>query len=455
MNPPHVIVIGGGPAGIQAALAAALAGARTTLVHQTPIGGRAGWHSLLPSKVWLTAAETADLFHGAPDLGFQVAAPPAVDPPGLLARLRRVAESWNTAQHRRLVNAGVCLVQGRASLVSATEIEVLDPEGEEVARMEGDAIVVATGSVPIFPPEMRPDGGRILAPRFASHMGRLPQSIIVVGAGVTGSEFAYLFRALGVQVTWVIDEFGVLPTFAPEAGEFLKQTLVGRGVRTVEGQRAVSAQPGPGGVVVRLRDGQELHAEQAFVAIGRIPDLDDLDLANAGISDGRAGLSLDEYGRSTVAPSLYFVGDATGMPMVANRAMHQGWVAGRHAAGAPVPPFRPETVVAAVYTEPQVAQVGRVDDSPDAASITLPLAEGLRAHLLPHGDGFVKLVYRPDSGILLGGLAVGPHAAELLTPLAVALEQGMAVHRLAGLFPSHPTLGEVLFQAARQAMEGR
>jgi pyruvate/2-oxoglutarate dehydrogenase complex dihydrolipoamide dehydrogenase (E3) component len=188
-------------------------------------------------------------------------------------------------------------------------------------------------------------------------------------------------------------------------------------------------------------------AEMAFVAIGRKPDLTRLNLEAAGLSveTGQAP-EVGGFGQSSV-PGLYFVGDAAGPPMVANRAMAQARIAGLHAAGAKPASYRPDTVIAAIYTEPQVAQVGRVEGE-QVETVQAPFVVILKTHLLPEDDGFVELAYDGDRCVV-GGLAVGPHAADVLAPIALAIQMNATLDDLASLYGAHPTVSELAFVAAR------
>jgi pyruvate/2-oxoglutarate dehydrogenase complex dihydrolipoamide dehydrogenase (E3) component len=448
----YIVVIGGGPAGIEAARAAAAAGGHVTLVSDEPVGGRAGWHSLLPSKVWLTAADTFGLLTEAPSLGIAVDGTIRADPSAIVDRIRAVKEAWAGQQVADLKALGVELVAGVGSFEAADRVAVADGDGDVLTRLQADAVIVAAGSVPRFPPEMKPDGQRILAPRFASHLASLPPDIVVVGGGATGSEFTYLFNRLGVKVTWIVAEQGVLPKFAPSAGPFLAEALVRRGVRLVQGQMAARIEREPDGVTLITTDGARYSASTAFVAIGRLPDLSRLNLGAAGLRPGPGGgLQPDSFGRTAV-PTIYAVGDASGMPMLANRATAQAWIAGRHAAGATTSPFRPETVIHAIYTEPQVAQVGVLDANGAAVEIVrLPFTSSLKAHLLPEGDGFLELAYNVSDRRVMGSVAVGPHAADVLTPVALAIQMELSLDDLARMYAAHPTLSELAFMVARLA----
>ncbi len=442
-----IIIIGGGPAGIEAAKAAKYEGADVTLVSNAPIGGRAGWHSLLPSKVWLTVADTLGVFQEADALG--IAQPPIVEPyPGdVLARLQEVKAAWNEQQQQALLDLGVEIVMGTAVFTTPNSIDLHDKEGNVTGEMQADAFIITTGSVPIFPPDMKPNGKGIIAPRFAGALKKLPQSVIVVGGGATGSEFSYLFCGLGVEVTWIVEEKGVLPDFDPDAGQFLADSMKKHGVKLVQGQRAVAIDDMGDCVSVTLADDTKRKAKMAFLAIGRKPDVGNLNLEAAGLTVENGTVAVDEYGRSAT-PHIYLAGDVTGLPMIANRAMAQAWVAGQHAAGGLAAAFASETVVAAIYTEPQVAQIGQLF-SPSIKTVQVSYTEGMKGHLLAE-DGFVKMGYDGENGRITGAVAVGHHAADVLAPVMVAIKAKMTIQEFGNLYGAHPTMSELAFMAARQ-----
>ncbi len=443
----HIIVIGGGPAGIEAARAAATAGSEVTLVSEGPVGGRSGWHSLLPSKVWLSAADTAALMTESPFTGSQEMPRPHT----ILPHLQRIKEQWNAQQAAELDSLGVKVVTGLASFTAADNVVVKDNEGQHIATLTGDAIILAPGSVPFFPPNLKPDGKKIIAPRFLSALKTLPASVAVIGAGATGTEVVYLFNRLGVAVTWIVDKFGVLPDFPSAAGALMAKILVQRGVNLARVERADHFEYEGDEVAVVMPDGAREKAAMAFVAIGRFPDLKrlNLDAAGLGVAD-RQFPDTDSFCQTSI-PGIYAVGDAAGPPMVANRAMAMARVAGLHAAGAKVAPFNPNAVIAAVYSEPQVAQVGIVASDDDAIQTTrVAYSAVMKAHLLSDREGFVELAY-DQAGNVTGGVAVGPHAGDVLAPVALAIQVGASLNDLSAIFAAHPTLSELAFSAARQA----
>lgn len=441
----QIIIIGGGPAGIEAARAAAKAGSRVTLVSEGPVGGRSGWHSLLPSKVWLSAADTAGLMAESPFSNSGCVPTPA----DILPHLQQLKQQWNNQQADELAKLGVTIVNGVAAFTSVNTVVVHDGEGQPVTTLTVDAIIVATGSVPFFPPNLKPNGKTVIAPRFFSGLKSLPGSIAVIGAGATGVEAVYLFHRLGLAVTWIVDQFGVLPDYPTAAGELMAEILVKRGVKLVQGTLADHFEEEGDGVAVVLADGRRYTAGLAFVAIGRFSDLGRLNLEAAGLTVAPRTFPTTDPFCQTSVPGVYAVGDAAGPPMVANRAMAMARVAGLHAAGANVAPYNPQTVVAAVYAEPQVAQVGTTSaEDGSIQTVRLGFGAAMKAHLLGDTEGFIELAF-DGARKVVGGTAVGPHAGDVLAPIALAIQVGATLDDLAAIFAAHPTLSELAFAAAR------
>lgn len=442
----QIVVIGGGPAGVEAAVAAAQGNAQVTLISEGPIGGRTGWDSLLPSKVWLHAAEVAGTAAHAVAEGVQLGAA-QVEPAAVLGRIKAVAQRWSEHEAQRLQAAGVKVINGVAAFSGPHELVVRNDESQQV--LAADAVIIATGSVPRFPPTMKPDGQRIIAPRFASHLSTLPPDMIVIGGGPTGSEFASLFSRLGVKVTWIVGAPGVLPMFDPAAGQALAAAMAAQGV-TIHQVDVERAERTEAGVAVTTTDGVTHTAAMAFLAIGRVPDLSRLNLVAAGLKVGENGqLAIDNYGR-TEAGHIFAVGDAAGGPMLANRALAQAWIAGRTAAELPAPGYCPHTVVSAVYTVPEIAQVGIVSGAEgELQRVRASYTVSLKAYLGDETEGWVELVFDAANRQIRGGIAVGAHAADLLAPVALAIQSGATVADLAAIFAAYPTLSEAVFAAAR------
>jgi dihydrolipoamide dehydrogenase len=345
-----------------------------------------------------------------------------------------------------LESRGVGVVSATARFLDAHRVE-LSREGADAETMSFDKAVIATGSLPIFLPDIKPDGKRVLAPRLAGKLAEWPAHMIVVGGGVTGAEFAYFFNRMGADVTWVTDLPQILPRVDPDLSDVLEQALSARGITVMKSAPVALVRPQAEGVSVTLKDGRSLAGSHAFLAIGRRADLTDLSLDAAGVEVTPKGITTDAFGRTSQA-HIYAAGDVTGPPFVANRGQSQARVAARHASGAATSGFRPETIVEAVYTAPQVAVVGLGESEATATGrpvkvFRATLDEALKPRLSGTTEGFIKILCDGEDGRVLGGGACCDRAAEVLSPIAVAVAGEMTTETLAAVFPAYPTLSEL------------
>jgi len=448
-----LVVIGGGPAGVTAAVEAARTGAGVTLVTESPIGGRATHASFVPSKVLLHAAEARRL------RGDETLAKPA-DLAAIAAETESIVKARADRMKNALAEAGVRIAEGVARFTSATSVEV------GARALPFDKAIVAAGSEPRFPTGFfgavdKPDGHHVLAPRHVRRLIDLPKSILVIGGGATGAEHAHAFRSLGVEVTWLLDELGILPRFDREVADSLGDVLMERGVKIVHGKRVLSVVHDPKqGALASLDGGRTYAAERAFVALGRRADTARLGLSELGIhlhADGT--IPTDGFGQTSLE-SIYAVGDATEGAQSAPRAEATGWTAARHATEQKVEALQPSTFVEAVYTTPEIARVGLSPREAMARGGEVDLrthdfgGSSLRATfdgsgIDPHARGMLRVVCEPDGGKLLGATAIGPHAAEVLGPIAIAMRLGANARDLAHVFLASPTYGEIATAALR------
>lgn len=452
-----VVVMGDGPAGIEAACEAARSGRRVLLVGEGPLGGRATHASLLPSKV---------LIHAATERRARGERGRATDEEvrAIASEIVRIAEHQRARAAERLSDVGVDVVVGTARFESADRIEILR-EGSVSHLVAFERAIVAVGSVPWFPEGFfgeasRPDGVRIVAPRFVRDLSSLPETMLVVGGGVSGAEAVSAFEMLGVRVTWILDELGILPRFDRQLAASLGDALMERGVKIVHGKRVTSVTYDPAqGVLAKLDGGRTYAAERAFVAVGRRADVARLRPERAGlVVDSRSGaLVVDAFGRTNVL-GIYAAGDAAGPPFTANKARAQAFSAARHAVGLAVDPTRADTWIEAVYTHPEIARVGVTPE--EAARRSRPFRlrsasyeRSLRGVLEgvvvdPHARGLVHVVVSED-GTVEGATAIGPRAAEVLAPIAVAVQLGANEASLVGLYLAEPSLAALALDALR------
>jgi dihydrolipoamide dehydrogenase len=306
-------------------------------------------------------------------------------------------------------------------------------------------------------PGAEPDGERILNWRQVWDLDTLPSELVVIGSGVTGAEFASAYQGLGSHVSRVSSRDRVLPGEDVDAALLLESVFAAQGLTVLKKSRAASVSRTSSGVMVTLTDGRVVEGSHALLAVGSIPNTEDLGLAEVGVALGAGGhVQVDRVSRTTV-PGVYAAGDCTGVFLLASVAAMQGRIAMWHALGEAVAPLRLSTVASNVFTHPEIATVGvgqtAVESGAvEAHTVTLPLATNARAKMQGIEDGFVKLFSRPGTGTVLGGVVVGPRASELILGVSLAVQHGLTVGQVAHTFAIYPSLSGSLTEAARQLM---
>ncbi len=451
----RIAIVGGGPAGYEAALVAVELGADVTLVDRDGVGGQCVLSDCVPSKTFIATSETMVRLSQADRVGVHATGEVTTAVDEVNARVKALALAQSADITRRLVREGVHVVHGAACLTGAHELEVTADDGHRTT-VQADVVLLATGAHPRVVPGAEPDGERILDWRQLYDLPALPEHLVVIGSGVTGAEFANAYLAVGSRVTLVSSRERVLPGEDSDAAELLQDVFERAGMAVRRG-RADRVERLPGGVRVHLTDGTTVEASHALMTVGSVPNTRGLGLEESGVAlDERGFIAVDRVSRTSV-PGVYAAGDCTGVLMLASVAAMQGRIAMWHALGEAVSPLRLGTVSANVFTDPQVASVGvtqkLVEDGTVAAqSVTLPLATNARAKMQGITDGFVKFFCRPGSGTVLGGVVVAPNASELIMPISLAVQHGLTADQIAHTFAIYPSLSGSVTEAARQLM---
>lgn len=451
----QVAIVGGGPGGYEAALVAAQLGAQVTLVDSDGIGGSAVLTDCVPSKALLAVAETATQVRASARLG--ITGPVGgigVDLAAVNARIRALAAAQSADTAARCAREGVRLLAGRGRLdgPGAVVAELADGGRE---RIEARTVLVATGARPRVLPDAVPDGERILTWEQVYGLEAAPQRLVVVGSGVTGAEFACAYQALGSEVVLVSSRAHVLPGEDPDAAQVLEDVFERRGMQVLRRSRATAARRSGDSVVVTLADGSTVEGSHCLMAVGSVPNTEGLGLAAAGVrTSGSGHIEVDRVSR-TSARGVYAAGDVTGVHLLASVAAMQGRIAMWHALGAAVAPLDLRTVSSTVFTDPEIATVGFTQADVDAGRITaevvlLPLATNARAKMQGIRDGFVKVICRRGTRIVIGGVVVAPHASELVHSLTIAVDQRLTVDQLAATFTVYPSMSGSIAEAARR-----
>jgi len=456
----RVVVIGGGPGGYEAALVGAQLGAEVTVVDSDGIGGSAVLTDCVPSKTLIATAELMTSVEESRQLGVRLPGHPGdldavatVDLAAVNARVRALAASQSADIAGKLEAEGVTVVAGSGRLDGPTRVVATTAGGEQV--LEADAVLLATGAQPRILPTAKPDGDRILTWEQVYDLEELPSRLIVVGSGVTGAEFASAYSALGSDVVLVSSRDRVLPGEDAQAAEVLENVFTRRGMTVLSRSRAQTVSREGDGVIVTLADGRTVEGSHCLVAVGSVPNSSDLGLTEAGVATDAGGfIAVDRVSRTT-AQGVYAAGDCTGVLMLASVAAMQGRIAMWHALGDAVAPLDLRTVSSNVFTAPEIATVGWTQQAVDAgeidaAGVMLPLAGNARAKMQGLRDGFVKLFCRPGTGIIVGGVVVGPRASELIHAVSLAVAGRLTVEDVAHAFTVYPSISGSIAEAARR-----
>jgi dihydrolipoamide dehydrogenase len=455
-----VVIIGGGPGGYEAALVAAQLGADVTVVDRDGIGGACVLTDCVPSKTLIATSVRSTYIKDSPDLGINVGGAAAedgacsvgIDMRKVNDRVKRLARAQSEDTAARLVKEGVEIVPGEGRLVDPRIVAV----GER--RITADVVLIATGAHPRELRTAKPDGERVLTWRQLYDLEELPENLIVVGSGVTGAEFANAYQGLGSNVTLVSSRDRVMPTQDADAAEVLEGVFRRQGMTVLGNTRAESVVNTGDGVLVTLSDGRTVTGSHCLMTVGMIPNTDGLGLEEAGVRLDKGGfVQVDRVSR-TSTPGVYAAGDCTGVNMLASVAGMQGRIAMWHALGEAVSPLKLSTVASTVFTHPELAAVGVSEEDVrsgrvDARIVNLPLDTNSRAKMNNSKDGFVKLICRQHTGIVLGGVIVGPRASELILGVSIAVQQRLTVDEIAHTFAVYPSLSGSVTEAARSLMQ--
>jgi pyruvate/2-oxoglutarate dehydrogenase complex dihydrolipoamide dehydrogenase (E3) component len=458
----RIVIIGGGPAGYEAALVAAQHGADVCVVEAEGFGGACVLQDCVPSKTFIASSGIKVGLRFAAELGIKVDWESAgVDVPVVHGRVRGLALAQSADVRARLERDGVQLVLGRARLGDerpglSTHRVIVERDGRP-ETLDADVVLVATGATPRILPGSEPDGEHILTWRQIYDLAELPEHLVVIGSGVTGAEFVSAYTELGAKVTLVSSRDRVLPHEDADAAAVLEDVLFDRGVTILKHARADKVQRSGNGVTVHLTDGRSVDGSHALMTVGSVPNTSGLGLDRVGIKTDVAGyIPVDRVSRTTV-PGIYAAGDCTGLQLLASVAAMQGRIAMWHALGEGVAPIKLKTVAAAVFTRPEIATVGISQQAIDsgqvpARTIMLPLATNPRSKMQGLRRGFVKLFCRPATGVVIGGVVVAPVASELILPIAMAVQNNLTVDDVAHTFSVYPSLSGSITEAGRQLM---
>jgi dihydrolipoamide dehydrogenase len=448
-----VVVIGAGPGGYVAAIRAGQLGLKTAIVEREALGGVCLNWGCIPSKALLKNAEILSYFHRAEEFGFSFDNFHA-DYATAIERSRKVVDRNTRGVAYLLRKNKVDHIEGEARFQDKGTVEI-SPGGRVIT---GKNIIIATGSRPRSIPPLPIDGEKIITSRESIVLAQLPSSVVIVGGGAIGAEFAYLYRAYGVEVTVVELLPRLVPNEDEEISSILERSFVRQGIQVITGARVTGADVEADSVTVNVdKDGvqQQIPCDKVLVAIGVQSNIEELGLDGLGIAMEGGGIQINDT-MATNLPGIYAVGDVTGKMALAHVASAQGVVAAEHIAGMETSPLDYTWMPRATYCQPQVASFGLTEAQAKEQGYDVKVgsfhvqANG-KALAMGETEGIVKLVVDSQYGELLGGHMIGPEVTELLGELAMTkmlegttLELGWAVH-------PHPSISEMLKEASLAA----
>ena len=449
-----VVVVGTGPGGYVSAIRAAQLGLSVGVVEDDRPGGVCLNWGCIPTKALLRNAEVVALVEKAETFGITVQGMQA-DYGAAIKRSRGVADRMAKGVEFLFKKNKITLFPGTGSLKSKTTVEVQGKNGGTETLEARRAVVLATGSEPKSLPGVTIDEKTVISSNGAVRIEAKPKSIIVIGAGAVGVEFADVYRAYGVEVTILEALDRVVPIEDAEVSAQLARNLSRRGIQIKTGVKVSAVKPGGAGVVVET-DGGTLEAEQVLMAVGRAARVKGIGLEALGIAMDRGFVKASPTMETSVK-GIYAIGDMAGPPLLAHKAMAEGVVAAEAIAGKNPRPVDYGNVPSCTYCRPQVASLGLTEakakeNGREVSVGKFPFTANGKAVALAETDGFVKIVADKKTGEVLGAHIIGPEATEMIHEFAVGRTLEATLEELMHTIHAHPTLSEAAFEATLAAL---
>lgn len=450
-----LVVIGAGPGGYTAAVRAAQLGAKVAVVERGEIGGVCLNRGCIPTKTMAYSAALLTTIRRASDFGIQTGAV-AVDFRRLLERKENVVVRLAQGIRYLFRQNKIDLISGNASLVGARKVAVPASDGTKTI-LTARHVLVAVGTEPARPAAWGCDGESVLTSDEILAITAIPVSLLIIGGGVVGCEFACIFHALGSKVTILEALPTLLPGIDQETAKTMQGLLKRQGIAVRTNANITAIRKSAGAVTAVLADGTELEAERALVAVGRKINTDGLGLKEAGVLLGPQGEVPVDDTLQTNVPGIYAVGDVIGKFQLAHVASAQGTVAVENMFGLPRR-MNYRVIPHCIFTNPEVAGVGLTGQEAQEKGIKIKVGKyffiaDAKAQVISETAGFVKILADPESDRVLGAHIVGPRATELIAEAVLAVRLGTTVKELAETVHAHPTLSESLWGAAQAAYE--
>jgi dihydrolipoamide dehydrogenase len=451
-----LIVLGGGPGGYVAAIRAAQLGMKTALVEREHLGGICLNWGCIPTKALLRSAEINHLLHTLDAYGF-AADNIRFDIGKIVKRSRAVASQLSGGVKHLLKKNKVTVYDGHGRLAGPGKLSV-SKDGKPLAELASPHIILATGARARVLPGLEPDGKLVWTYKEAMVPPGMPKSLIVVGSGAIGSEFASFYLNLGAKVTLVEVMDRILPVEDAEISGFVQKAFVKQGMQVVTGAKVQGLRKGPNSVtaIIETPAGvQEITADRLISAVGIVGNVEDIGLEGTGVVVERTHVLTDAQCR-TGEPGIYAIGDLTGPPWLAHKASHEGVLCVEAIAGLHPHALEPRNIPGCTYCRPQVASVGLTEAAAKAAGYEVkvgrfPFIGNGKAIAMGEPEGLIKTVFDAATGELLGAHMVGPEVTEMIQGYTIAKTMETTEVELIGTVFPHPTISEAMHESVLDA----
>jgi dihydrolipoamide dehydrogenase len=470
-SPADLVILGGGSGGYAAALRAAELGMSVVLIEKDKVGGTCLHRGCIPTKALLESAAFADRIRHAKDFGLTLPGEAVIDYAQMAARRDQVVKRMWTGLKTLVDKNKVTWIAGRGRLDGPQKVRVTQPAEDGTPGKGGDRVlqatdvVLATGSRVKSLPGLEPDGKRIVTSDDILSMTSLPKDIVIVGAGAVGVEFASMFADVGVKVTLLEYAPQIVPLEDAEVGKVVQRSFEKRGITVMTNARfdAKAVTTDKDGVCLMVgpdgKDPQELRAEMMLVATGRAANIEEIGLETTKVETDKGVIKVNGRMR-TKEPHVYAIGDIIGGLWLAHTAAHEGLIAAHVIAGeADVHEMDYTKQPRATYCRPEIASIGLTEEQVKAAGTPykvgkVPFQAIAKAIIGGEYEGFAKVISNTENQDTLGVHIVGPHATDLIAEASLAFELDATAWEIGGSTHAHPTLSEVIGEAA-MAVDGR
>ncbi|MBX7151008.1 dihydrolipoyl dehydrogenase [bacterium] len=452
-----VIVLGGGPGGYVAAIRAAQLGFKTAVIERDKIGGICVNWGCIPTKALLKNAEIYETLHHAKDWGYSFDNL-KFDFKQIIKRSRDVADANSKGGDYLMKKNKIEVIKGAGKFLDKNTLSISDASGKETTHAKAKHIIIATGARARMLPNLKADGKRILTSTEAMVAQEVPKSIVIIGAGAIGIEFAYFFNAFGSKVTIIEMLPNILPVEDEEVSQALSKIFVKKGMQIFTETKVEKVDVAANNVKVTVsgKDGQKtIEADQCLVAIGVQGNIENIGLEKVGVTAEKGWIKVDKFYKTNV-DGIYAIGDIIGPPWLAHVASHEGILCVEKIAGKDVHPMDYNSIPGCTYCQPQVASIGLTEKKAKEMGHQVkvgrfPFTASGKARAIQERDGFVKVIFDAKYGELLGAHILGSEATEMIAEFGVAKSMEATYKEIGHTIHAHPTLSEAMMEAALDA----